>query len=191
MSDPAVTRVVAKALRDKEMRVQQEAIDALGWSKDPSALKQLHRLYRRDKKLRNNEALFTSLLRAIGRHRDKSSLDVLRDSPFKGLTIATGQARIFGIANIRTKESVETLIKGMSLGGGDPRGGRGGGATERFMVDMRVALFVLTGEDHGTDKDAWFSWWRDNKKKFRISPDRPKLPAADQATWEQFWNEPY
>jgi hypothetical protein len=191
VADAAVTRLVAKGLRDREMRVQVEAIDCLGWSKDPGALKQLHRLYRRDKKLRDNEVIFTALLRAIGRHRDKSSLDVLRDSPFKGLTIATGQARIFGIANIRTNESVESLIKGMSLGGGDPRGNRGGGGSERFMVDMRVALFVLTGEDHGTDKDAWFAWWRENKKKWRISPDRPKLPKADQATWELYWNEAY
>jgi hypothetical protein len=191
VSAPAVTRLVAKAFRDKAMRVQLEAIDCLGWTKDPSALKQLHRLYRRNKKLRDNEAVFTALLRAIGRHRDKSSLDVLRDSPFKGLTIATGQARIFGIANIRTYESVESLIKGMSLGGGDPRGNRGGGGEERFMVDMRIALFVLTGMDNGAGKDAWFSWWRENKKKFKISPDRPKLPDADRATWELFWNEPY
>jgi len=190
-SDAAVTRVLGKALRDREMRVQLEAIDALGWAKDPSALKQLHRLFRRNKKLRNNEVVFTHLLKAIGRHRHRSSVDVLSDHPFSGLTMATGQARIFGIGNIRTKESVETLIKAMSLGGGEARGNRRGVGTPRFMEDVRISVLILTGEDNGTDKDAWFAWWRENKKKFKISPDRPPIPATAQVVWEDFWSEAY
>ncbi len=191
VSSPAVTRLLGKALRDREKRIRLEAIDALGWSHDKSALKQLHRLYRRNKKLRDDETEFTHLLKAIGRHRDKSSVDVLIDSPFKGLTIATGQARIFGIGNIRTKEAIATLIQAMSLGGGNPRGNSRGAGEQRFMVDARIALLVLTGIDNGTDKDAWTQWWRKAKKKYKISPDRPKLPKPDQVIWENFWNEPY
>ena len=49
----------------------------------------------------------------------------------------------------------------------------------------------FTGEDLGNNKDAWFAWWRKAKKKFKISPDRPKIPEADQVVWEDFWSEPY
>ena len=185
-----VVREVAKALRDSNDRVRLEAIEALGWSKEKDALHQLHRLYQRDKKLRKDEALFTELLKAIGRHGDESSIEVLLDNPFSGLTIATGQARIYGLGNIRTKGSVEELIKAMRLGGGESRGGRSP-ARPRFMVDARVALYVLTGVDHGESKEAWQAWWRDNEKSFRVSPERPNVPDDVKASWQLFWNQPY
>jgi HEAT repeat protein len=185
-----VSRAVAKALRDREDRVRLEAIEALGWATDKDALRQLHRLYQRDKKLRSDETVFTALLKAIGRHGDDSSVKVLIDSPFKGLTIATGQARIYGLGNIRSNDSVEELIKAMRLGGGETRGGRSP-ANTRFMIDMRVALYVLTGLDHGTSKEVWQGWWRDNKKKFKVSPERPNVPDSIKSDWQTFWNEAY
>jgi hypothetical protein len=190
VQDDAVFREVGKALRDRDDRVRLEAIQALGWAEDKDALRQLHRLYHRDKKLRSDETLFTTLLKAIGRHKDASSVKVLIDSPFDGLTIATGQARIFGLGNIRSKDSVEELVKAMRLGGSEPRGGRTVGRS-RFMVDVRVALFILTGVDNGEDKEAWQQWWRKNKKSFRMTPERPDVPDDIKATWETYWNQPY
>ena len=117
-------------------------------------------------------------------------MKVLIDSPYSGLTIATGQARIFGLGNIRSNDSVEELIKAMRLGGGETRGGRSP-TRERFMVDARIALYVLTGVDHGEDKALWQEWWRKNKKTFRIEPERPQVPADVKSTWELYWNQPY
>ena len=60
VNDAAVVRAIAKALRDRQDRVRIEAIEALGWSSDSGALKQLHRLFRRGKKLRDDEVVMTT-----------------------------------------------------------------------------------------------------------------------------------
>jgi hypothetical protein len=56
---------------------------------------------------------------------------------------------------------------------------------------MRLALCMATGADLGTDKDAWLEWWQKNKKGFKISPQRPRLPEELEARWESYWGEPY
>ncbi|MHC4932740.1 MAG: HEAT repeat domain-containing protein, partial [Planctomycetota bacterium] len=174
----------------KKEKVQIAAIDALGWSKHADALKQLHRLYRRDRSLSKKEEAFAHLLKAIGRHGHKSSIKVLMDNVFKGLTLETGKARIMGLGNIREKESVEELIKGMKLAGGNPpRSNRYG--QPRFIDWFRLAMLVLTGEDRGGDKEAWDRWWRENKKAFRMSRERPKISEELQDKWEGYWKEPY
>jgi hypothetical protein len=164
----------------------------LGWMKTQDGLKQLHRMFRREKDLWNDEEMQGALLQAIGRHGDPSSIEVLTEDPFKGgLTYASGKARILGLANIRTTKSVEELIDAMKLGGGssDRRGGKE--ARPRFMEDGRLALAVLTGADMGANKEAWFEWWRDNKRTFKISPQRPPIAPELVARWESYWDEAY
>jgi HEAT repeat protein len=187
LGHPEIVAAIAKGLTDKDDAVRLAAIDALGWMSNPEALKQLHRLYHRDEELREDEVLFARLLQAIGRHGSSSSVEVLKDDPFDHLTMASGKARILGLARIRDTKSVEGLIKGMQLGGGDPRGGRSG--SPRFMDDFRLALVVLTGQDLGTSKEAWISWWRDAGKDFRVAAARPALPAELEAAWVAYWNE--
>ncbi len=182
-----IVSAIARGLTDRDDAVRLAAIDALGWMSNPEALKQLHRLYHRDEELRADEVLFARLLQAIGRHGSTSSIAVLEDDPFDHLTIASGRARILGLARIRDAKSVEGLIKGMQLGGGDPRGGRSG--SPRFMDDFRVALVALTGKDLGTSKEAWISWWRDERKNFAVAPARAPLPADLEAAWVAYWNE--
>ncbi len=183
-----VVAAVAKGLGDDDDEVRLLAIDVLGWTPRADALKQLHRLYRRDTKLREDELLFSRLLQAIGRHDDRSSLDVLKDHPFDHLTLASGKARILGIARVREARSVELLMKGMRLAGGDPRGSRSN--SPRFMDDFQLGLSVLTGEDLGPSRDAWESWWRDHKG-FVPAAVRPPLPKPLRAAWEEYWNESY
>jgi len=153
------------------------------------ALKALHRLYKRDKALRENEVLFARLLQAIGRHSDRSSIEVLKDNPFDHLTVASGRARILGLGRIRDVRSVESLIAGMQLAGNDARGRRTG--QPRHSDDFRLALTSLTGEDRGLAKDAWISWWRDAKNGFKVAPERPSLPPDLKTAWESYWNEAY
>ncbi len=181
-----VIRLIAKGLSRKSA-VQIAAIDALGWSRNRSALRQLHRLYHRDKDLSKKEDVFAALLKAIGRHGDKSSLEVLFDSPFKGLTVESGRARILGIANVRETRSLEDLVKGLRLAG-DPRGRR---AKEPvFLEDFRLAFAVLTGHDLGPSREAMDAWWRDNKG-FKVAADRPPLPPPLKEKWERYWGVPY
>jgi hypothetical protein len=181
-----VIRLVAKGL-SRRSPVQIAAIDALGWSKNRSALRQLHRLYHRDKDLSRKEDVFGALLKAIGRHGDTSSLDVLFDSPFKGLTVEAGRARLLGIGNIRETKSLEELVKLLRLAG-QPRGGRTKDPV--FLEDFRLAFAVLTGVDLGPSREAMDAWWRDHKG-FKVSQARPPLPPPLKEKWERYWGVPY
>ena len=56
-----VVHALARGLRSKDDGVRIEAISALGWHPSKEALKQLHRLYRRERKLlADDEAAFAS-----------------------------------------------------------------------------------------------------------------------------------
>ena len=186
VNDEEVIRLIAKGLSRKSA-VQIAAIDALGWAKNRSALRQLHRLYHRDKDLHDKEDVFAALLKAIGRHGDKSSLEVLSDSPFKGLTVESGRARILGIGNVRETRSLEELVKGLRLAG-EPRRGRAKDPV--FLEDFRLAFAVLTGEDPGASREAMDQWWRDHKG-FKVAAERPPLPPPLKEKWERYWGVPY
>ncbi|HEX5137205.1 MAG TPA: HEAT repeat domain-containing protein [Planctomycetota bacterium] len=195
INSPDVVHALAKGLRSRDEGVKIETIAALGWNQSPEALKQLHRLYRREGKLlAEREDPYAALFKAIGRHGDKSSLTVLADSPFKGLTPKVAEARIFGIANIREKKSIEALMKGMRLTT-EESGGRRSRSVDtrsRGMRFFRPALCVLTGLDMGESDDEWQSWWRDVKNKFRISEKRPASAPADvKKYWEGYWDVSY
>lgn len=190
-----VVHALAKGLRSKDDGVKIETIHALGWHPSKEALKQLHRVYRRERKqLADNEDVFAALFKAVGRHGDASSLTVLGDHPFTGLTPKVAEARILGIANIREKRSVEALMKGMRLTT-EETGGRRARSVEtrsRGMRFFRPALSVLTGEDMGEMDEDWQRWWRENKNKFRISETRPaSVPADVRAYWEAYWGTSY
>jgi HEAT repeat protein len=192
LHDKKVLHEVARGLASPNRRVRWITIDALGWSRYGPALKQLHRVVARERDLSDrDEALFAHLLKAIGRHGDKSSLEVLANNPLKDLTYASGQARILGLARIREKKSIEELIGAMKLAGDRPRRRGGTESVPRFLTEMQLAMAVLTGQDKGRSKDAWIDWWRDNEKSFKMSPVPPTISRALRAIWEDYWEEPY
>jgi hypothetical protein len=182
----------ARAARYGSHNVQMVAVDVMGWTRYDAALKQLHRLFKRRKNLHKDDPpLFAQLLKAIGRHRDPKSIAVLMKSPFKGLTLASGRARLYGLANIRDKKALEALIDATQLAGGStPRSWRPAGE-KRFTDEFAVALTVLTGKEYGKKLESWRRWWKENKRKFKVDENRPSIPADMQRTWEEYWNEPY
>ncbi|MHC4847948.1 MAG: hypothetical protein ACYTEG_05770 [Planctomycetota bacterium] len=189
-----VVHEVARGLRYKDQKVRTYSVIALGWVPNKNALRQLHRMYRREKDLgKKDEALFAQLLKSIGRHGDKSSIDVLSDKPFKYHTLESSRARIMGLGNIRRKQSVEELMKGMQKTGS--AGARGARAFEtqqpRAMKEFNVAMAVLTGVEVGESQQAWLTWWRENKRKLKVSGDRPQVSNEIQRAWEGYWNAPY
>ena len=188
--DDRIVRLIARGMRMKNKHIRLEAITMLGWMKHPEGLKQLHRMYRRNKDLSKQEQVFAELLKAIGRHGSASSIEVLKSDPFKNLTLWSGRARIYGLANVRETRSVVTLMKGLRLTGTSRRrGSTDPGA--RFMDAFRVALAVLTGTDQGESKEAWEKWWKENKRSFRVQAERPKVPDQVRLKWEAYWREPY
>jgi HEAT repeat protein len=190
--DPDVVHQIARGLRDENRSVQLTAIEMLGWRKDKESLRQLHRMFNRERNLNKDDELYSELLKSIGRSGDPSSVDVLTENIFKGgLSYAAGRARILGMANIRTQDSVEEMFQAMRLGGGGRERRGSVDARPRFAEDMRLALAVATGEDLGTDKDAWLAWWQKNKKTFKISPKRPAIAPELRARWESYWGESY
>jgi hypothetical protein len=195
VNDNDVVHALARGLRSKDQGVKIETIQALGWLPNKEALKQLHRVYRRERKiLAEDEAVFAALFKAIGRHGDKSSLTVLGDHPFTGLTQKVAEARILGIGNVREKDSVEALMKGMRLTTAETGGRRARSVetTSRGMQYFRPALCVLTGVDMGPGSEDWQRWWRENKNKFRIGKERPASAPSDvKAYWEGYWGIDY
>lgn len=177
-----VAKEIADGLRDKDDSVDLAAMKALGAMHAEGALKELHRLAKSaDRKLQDNAKVYGSLLRAIGQHGDKSSIEVLASDPTANIDAGVVRARIYGLGNIRDKESVETLIKLMSLGNPTP------GEDSPFMPDMRVALARLTGTDQTTNKSMWQEWWNKNKKEFQVAELPVRLEPELQQKWDSYW----
>jgi hypothetical protein len=177
--DAEVIELVGKGMRDKDPEVQKAAIESLRFMRHPEALKELHACYKRDKKLVKDEELGGALLKAIGQHGSESSIPILTDSPFGTPNHAAIQARILGLGNIRSNESVEELMAMM--------GKVGRRNVYSYMDDFRLALMRLTGEDHGKSSELWVRWWNGAKKTLEVTPEAPRMREPDQKRWDYFW----
>jgi len=192
--DRDVIRLVAKAFKTKSPAVIQAALQALGATDHPEALKQLEDLYKRvhKKKLDGYEDLFALLIKEMGRHGKESSIDLMTSSVFSNLTYDVGVARIMGLGNIRSVKSIEGLLELTRQAGG--RGGGTGVASELrgvFRKALRVAFATLTGADQGEIPADWETWWRNNKKSFDMLEKRPQVAEDVSRFWEGYWGVPY
>ncbi len=189
--DPRIITQLGRALRKKSQAVVEEAIRVLGSMKSEKALDQLHRLYRSNRKLGENENLFAHLLKEIGRHGNKKSVKILSDHPFRYLTRDVGKARLMGLGNIRHNDAVDALVKA-----GQKAGGRGISGVDSkwrgvFRKDFYVALRVLTGQDHGEIINDWARWWNQNKRNWKVAEQRPSVPEDVRRHWEAYWGQKY
>jgi hypothetical protein len=178
--DAKVIAAISKGLKDKDAPVQSAAVDALGHMQHPEALERLHAFYKSDvKRLKDDDKLLPLLFKSIGRHGDEKSVDILADDPFLQRTFPAIQARVMSLGNIRSTKSVKALIEMMNKAG--PR------QVNDYMNLFRQSLVRLTGADQGPDSTMWAKWWQDNKAKFEVPKDVPKMPEIAEKAWNEYW----
>jgi len=178
-----VLAIIARGLDDRDVEVRLEAIEALGQSRSSAALDHLleHRKSRRQE-LRKQERVLPRLLVAIARHGDARAIPALTDDAQAQLLQVTLRARILGLANIRSKKSVEALFELMAV--------LGFVEMHAHAEDFRLALLVLTGVDRGRSLDAWKTWWAKEREQVEVPAAMPKLAQADAERWAGYWSQP-
>ncbi len=181
---PAVVGRVLRFLEDDRTEVKLAALQVLRWLEHPDALEALQRAAK-ERKLMKVPELALGVLRGIGQHAQPSSIAVLAHDPFEPADAACVRARIFGLARIRRLEALAALFGILA-----PVGVGGQRRIQSRMEDVRLGLMILTGVDQGSSPELWESWWRDNKKSFRIPLEAPPLPKDLRQAWEAFWGLP-
>lgn len=177
VADALVTKAISKALRHSDSDVQAAAIKALRFNEDKSALAELLK-QRKHKKLVGDVLLGPMYYLALGQHADIKALSALasnlRSTRRDDKTL---QARVLALGRMRSRTSIETLIK-FSLRRG------------KHNSDARLALAALTGKDLGKSSRAWAKWWADNRRRFKLSPTEKALPERLARTWNEVWQKP-
>jgi HEAT repeat protein len=180
IADAKVVNTIVKGLKDADLEVQLAAVDALGRNEHPEALDDLHRFYKAEvKRLKDDTRLMPMVIQAIGRQGNEKSIEILSDDIFAQRTFPAVKARLWGLANIRSKKSVDAILEMMNKVGNQK--------LQDYMVPIRVALLRLTGTDNGSDPQAWMAWWRKNDKTFEIPKDAPKMPELAEKAWNDYW----
>lgn len=175
-----VIKRIAKELRHKESLIRDAAVESLGGMLHPDSLDALLTHGKRDRKnMAKDREYHVTWIKAVGRQQDKKSLGSLTDNLFSYPTAAVIQARIYAIANIRETESIETLIKMMTIT--DTR------RVNNHMPTVQIALIRLTSIDLGRNVQSWTKWWRGAKKDFEIPKEPPVMKKKMQSRWDNFW----
>lgn len=178
--DTQVAIAIGKGLRSKERDVQLAAIQALRFMPVPKAFDELDAFWQSDMSLmKKDQDLAAKVLQAIGQHGNPKSINLLAHNPFDTPVYPAVRARLLGLANIRSKESLAKIIGMMRL--------VDLWTDQAYMDDVRLALFRLTGKDLGKDPNQWFMWYENDKSKIEISKDPPQLPKLEQYQWDSYW----
>ena len=180
VTDARVVAAVGKGLKDKDATVQSAAVDALGRMPHPDALDALHKFYKSEiKRLRDDQTLMPLVIKSIGRQGSESSVDILSDDLFMQRTFPAIQARVFSLGNIRSKRSVQAIFDMMNKAGTNQ--------VDKYAELFRQSLWRLTGTDQGPSCQMWMTWWRDNKDKFDVAKDVPKMSSDLDKSWNDYW----
>jgi len=177
---PDVVKAIAAALTDTSTDVRDFTLDLLGRIDDPSALSTLHAYAKKHRRtLPDDPDHYILVLKSVARHGDPSSIELLTDKLFEAEHHLLIRARIYGLANIRDKRSVDALFDLMTKA--DRR------KVTPHIGEFQLAFNVLLGVDVGRNQDRWMGWWNDNKKTYTLPEAAPKLPDEALATWQKFW----
>lgn len=181
-ADEAIVAQVRRGLGDRDVEVRLAAYDALGRNTHESAFAALLTHHReRRKELRTQDRDLPALLAALARRGDARAIAPLTADVQAQRLVPTIRARILGLARIRTKDSVEALMKlADEVGFVD---------MHNHLEDFRLALVVLSGVDHGRSLDAWRGWWRGARATFTPPQRVGELAPADAARWREFWGD--
>ncbi|HIG86890.1 MAG TPA: hypothetical protein EYQ25_07600 [Planctomycetes bacterium] len=178
-----VIKRIAKSLKHKQPLIRDAAVESLGGMIHPKSLEALLSHGKRDRKMMvKQEEYHVAWIKAVGRQQDEEALEALTHQLFSYPTSAVIQARIFAIANIRSVESVGTLIQLMTVT--DAR------RINNHMQNMQTALIRLTSIDRGKNVQSWTAWWRKSKKNYELPMKPPIMKKQMQARWDRFWGNP-
>lgn len=180
IADPAVVNAVAPGLKHADPAVRQAAVEALRFNPCPAATEVLLK-QRNNKRLLDEPAVCEAYMYALGQKRDRRALPLLKD----GL-VATGDtngkvmtAKLYSLGRIRDKESCEILMDFLNSAVLK---------VEKYIVEVRMSMAVLTGMDQGPERKDWLRWWSDNKTKLKILDEEPPLPdGAAKRKWTLLW----
>ncbi len=177
--EPSVLAWFAKGLKDPDSTVRNAAAEALRFARHPAALSALEDALKRERKASKDVEWLTKLTKCVGQHQSASSVPLFAENAFQPQAPTLIDARIFALANTRSRPALEELI-GLIRTVGRER-------LQPYMPTLRLALMVVTGVDKGVSQDAWMAWWNDHKAKFEIPKDMPALPKDLLRRWNVFW----
>lgn len=177
--DASVIEGIARGLKSGDKLVVSAALEALRAMPHAKSSSALVGVFERDKKLRKDPELAVKLVKAIGQHQFASTREVLAAGGVNDDAGPVIEARILAIANVRSVESVETLIAMMRTAGREK--------IAPYLPTFRVALMRLVGEDAGHTQEAWMSWWGEHKKGLEVSAQAAPMPREQQLRWDSFW----
>lgn len=181
VKDQEVARAIARGLRDNEREVKVAAVDALRFEAAPKAFEELESFWTNDRRLmEKDQDLAARVLKAIGQFGNPRAIELLAKNPFETPAYPAIKARLMGLANIRSKESLAKIIGMMQM--------VGLWTDQAYMDDVRLALLRLTGQDLGKDPNQWFMWYENNRSKIEIPKDPPQMNKLDQYMWDSYWS---
>lgn len=181
IADPEVVVALARGLKDEDSKVVSAAIDALRYNPHAASLDALLSAFERDKRIAKDTELAQRLVKAIGQHQSPAAIEKLAAAGLDGEG-AVADARILALANVRSVRSVELLIE-LSRGAAEDK------VAPRAEA-LRLALARLVGEDLGTSRERWQSWWNERRKGLAVPAQAPLLPKELQRRWDMFWGLP-
>jgi hypothetical protein len=180
--DARIIELVEQGLTDKDTNVRKAAIEVLGRNPHKDALDALQASFKRDKALYEKDpTLLPLLLKAIARHGSPSSIDILTKDPFSQRTDAAIKARVLGLANIRSKKSLEALFDMMEKVGLRK--------LDTFALEFQIAILRLTGENLGRRPEEWQQWWSANHRRIEITAQARPMPGFMQTYWDDYWGD--
>jgi len=174
-----VAHALAKGLKHKDLEIVHATLLVLAKMDVDEALKEIVGFHKRDRRLKKDEELLASTLKAIGWHGDPSAIDILSKDVFTHANRDVIRARILGLGRIRTPEAAEAVMSLLKSSGK--------GKIQPYMEDLNLSLSILTGADNGKSQDRWIQWWNDNKRDLEISEEPPRIDKQLQKKWDKYW----
>jgi hypothetical protein len=181
VADAEVVGQIARGLDDRDVTVQKAAIEALRFNPHKKSLDALQ-ARARQKAAKEDLTIYAALIRAVGQHGSPSSIDILTENPWSTPDAAVLEAKILGLARIRTNEAVKAVTDLMEIAGPNK--------IEPFMPAFRLALWSLTGADQRGSRDLWLRWYRENKSKMKVAPEPGSEPPELARRWQRYWAKP-
>jgi len=183
IDEERVIAYVSRGLSDRDAEVRIVAVEALGGMHSDRSLEALTRYFeRRHNKTRRDPELWPRLFRAVGRRGDPRAIPTLLQSVREQMSRATIRARLFALANIRSKDSVAGVLEVLERLEERHR--------EASMEDARTALLVLTGERIAGDEQALRDWWAARPPEYTLPAEAPRLEGPAWEAWREFWELP-